>query len=294
MRPPFRSVFRWQSQRWCLLAYCAFLGLALPPQANGALRIWDGSGRLGTGWSEFDNWTLRGAPVPGDDLRFPAGAAQLANNNNYAVGTGFGSINYSGAGYTASGNLLSLSNGLSVTHGVGIRLGANQSFNVSDSSATLLLTDTIDLDSFNLTFTGAGKIQVQGGFTRRSTLFGGSPLTQDGPGTTVLTVSNDLHGGAISVKQGTLIAGHRFALGTGSFGVSVFSGATLGFIGSLTVDQTPVTLAGVLSNNAFTQLSAPVTLQGPNGLFVQREGSISTARLSALMVSAKPVRAHWS
>ena len=44
------------------------------------------------------------APLPGDNLIFPAGAARLKNFNDYPSGTVFGSITVSGSGYHFQGN----------------------------------------------------------------------------------------------------------------------------------------------------------------------------------------------
>ena len=48
------------------------------------------------------------APVAGDDLVFPAGAAQLTANNDFAAATAFNSITISGSGYTLTGNSVAL------------------------------------------------------------------------------------------------------------------------------------------------------------------------------------------
>ena len=45
------------------------------------------------------NWVGDMAPLPGDNLVFPAGAARLENINDYPAGTTFGSIVVSGSGY---------------------------------------------------------------------------------------------------------------------------------------------------------------------------------------------------
>ena len=51
------------------------------------------------------------APVAGDDLVFPAGAARLSNTNDFGDGTAFNSITISGTGYTLAGNRIALGAG---------------------------------------------------------------------------------------------------------------------------------------------------------------------------------------
>ena len=97
---------------------------------------WDGGG-LDNHWTTADNWVGNVAPVAGDSLTFPAGAARLANTNDFASGTDFVSINFTGAGYSLGGNALVLSGGLAdnsaedANNSVGltqITLAANQTF----------------------------------------------------------------------------------------------------------------------------------------------------------------------
>ena len=72
-------------------------------------RTWDGGGPTGN-WSEGANWAGDVAPVAGDDLIFPAGAAQPTNSNNSPSGTSFRSLSFSGSGYTISGGPLNVLN----------------------------------------------------------------------------------------------------------------------------------------------------------------------------------------
>src|SRR5262249_2778592 len=60
-----------------------------------ATRTWTG---LGNGnWMTAANWNGgTQAPSPGDDLVFPSGAGQLANTNDFADGTAFNSITFTG------------------------------------------------------------------------------------------------------------------------------------------------------------------------------------------------------
>src|SRR5262245_6492328 len=80
--------------------------------------VWDGHAD-GSGvpfgsnnWSAPQNWVGDVAPAPGDDLQFPASAAQFSTNNDFPAGTAFNSLSLSGVGYTLGGNALTLNAGL--------------------------------------------------------------------------------------------------------------------------------------------------------------------------------------
>ncbi len=61
-------------------------------------------------WSTALNWAEGVAPSAGDNLIFPAGAAQLENFNDYPSGVVFGSVTVSGSGYHFQGNSHQASN----------------------------------------------------------------------------------------------------------------------------------------------------------------------------------------
>ena len=65
---------------------------------------WGGGSTENNLWTTKENWVGNVAPLPGDNLIFPAGAAQLVNFNDYTSGTTFGSITVSGDGYHFQGN----------------------------------------------------------------------------------------------------------------------------------------------------------------------------------------------
>ena len=66
--------------------------------------LWDGGSTANNLWTTKENWAGDTAPLPGDNLIFPAGAEQLVNFNDYPSGTIFGSITVSGSGYQIQGN----------------------------------------------------------------------------------------------------------------------------------------------------------------------------------------------
>ena len=87
---------------------------ASAPAALAASRTWTGGGS-DNNWTNAANWGGT-APVAGDSLVFPAGAARLTNTNNFPAGTQFLLIGISGSGYVLGGNSVALSAGLVTTH----------------------------------------------------------------------------------------------------------------------------------------------------------------------------------
>ncbi len=69
-------------------------------------RTWIGGGSDNK-WSTPENWAGGVAPVPGDHLIFPAGAARLENVNDYPPGTIFGSITLSDENYLVQNGAIS-------------------------------------------------------------------------------------------------------------------------------------------------------------------------------------------
>jgi hypothetical protein len=62
-------------------------------------RTWGGGSTANNLWKTKENWVGNVAPIAGDNLVFPSGAAQLESVNDYPAGTVFGSITVSGSGY---------------------------------------------------------------------------------------------------------------------------------------------------------------------------------------------------
>jgi hypothetical protein len=67
-------------------------------------RTWDGGSTENNFWKTKENWVGDIAPLSGDILIFPSGAARMLNFNDYPSGTVFGSITVSGSGYHFQGN----------------------------------------------------------------------------------------------------------------------------------------------------------------------------------------------
>ena len=77
-----------------------------------AAAVWSGGG-ADANWMTPENWVGDVAPVAGDVLIFPDGAARIANTNNFTAGTNFASLSVSGTGYNITGNAVALTAGVS-------------------------------------------------------------------------------------------------------------------------------------------------------------------------------------
>jgi fibronectin-binding autotransporter adhesin len=161
---------------------------ALEERLTPSTRTWSGAGGNNL-WSTAANWDA--APVAGDDLVFPANAARLSNVNDTAIGRAFGSITFTGSGYSISGNRITL-------NGNGINAGQLVSG-----------TDTLDL---NITLSGSdqpvtvGFSNLSGGVLVLSGLVSGTTgMVKAGPGVLELAGSaTNTFSGPLQVNAGTL------------------------------------------------------------------------------------------
>ena len=192
------------------------------PYVAATVRTWTGGG-ADNNWTTAANWGGT-APVAGDDLVFPGGAARLSNTNNYAAATAFNSITISGTGYTLAGNQVALGAGGLTESAVGasntvnlpFAVAAVQPVTVTDGGASLLL---------------GGVISGVGG------------LTTSGSGTLILSATNTFSG-ALTVGSGTVLARANAAFGTSVGTTTVSSGATVGVDGTGLTIAEPMTLNG--------------------------------------------------
>ena len=215
-------------------------------------KVWNGSSTLSSNWSDATNWVGGVAPVTGDNLLFPAGAARLSNTNDFAAGMAFGSILISGAGYTLGGNQVKLSGGVSAagtnTLNLSLQLTAGQGI-AETASGTLTLGAAINLNGNGLTLdSGSGAIQVTGS----GTLSGSGSLTKAGSGT--LTLANaDTSPGTTAVTGGTLIVQNAAALGSGdgtaATATSLSNNGTLSLQNSITISNHLLTVTSGTNGN---------------------------------------------
>ncbi|MCO6042770.1 hypothetical protein NG895_02510, partial [Aeoliella sp. ICT_H6.2] len=99
------------------------------------------------------NWVGDVAPVAGANLIFPNGALQKTNENDFPVGTAFGSILITGSSYAISGNQIELngtvsSQSYSNTFDLPVQLGSNSGF--SSTSSTFTVSGSIDTSTHDL------------------------------------------------------------------------------------------------------------------------------------------------
>jgi autotransporter-associated beta strand protein len=171
-----------------------------------ATRTWTGGGST-SHWSDANNWSGGVAPNPGDSLVFPASATSFTSTNDFAAGTAFNAVTFSGGGYTVTGNALTLAGGIDASSATGsdsfapaVTLQNSESVSAGGSTTTLTLGGAFGLGSFTLTV-GGGSGAVD--FT--ASIGGTGGLTVNDTGTTTLGGASDTYTGATNVLGGTLV-----------------------------------------------------------------------------------------
>ncbi|MDQ3713180.1 MAG: VCBS repeat-containing protein [Acidobacteriota bacterium] len=232
-----------------------------------AVKTWDGGG-VNNNWTTAANWVGDVAPVAGDDLVFPATAAQFTTNNNFFFQTTFRSIKIDGADYTINGSPFRLTNGLIINGGTqmintAISLGGTQSFTAEQQAFVRIAA--VRVGGFTLTFGADG-------------FFGIGVLSETGN-----VVKTDLglvyifsgdYSGAITHNNGVFIVDANIpnsavTINAGTIGGAEFFGLS-GFGGTGTVGTTTVT-AGVISAGTLTALTGILNIN--NGLTFTANGN---------------------
>jgi hypothetical protein len=162
------------SRRHAVLLIVALVAASF---ASAATRTWTGA--VDATWSTPGNWSGGAAPVDGDALVFPGGAANTTNVNDIA-GLDLLSVAFTGGTYSASGNAVTLSGGMTnaatAAWNVPVTLTASQTFE-NDLSLTLassinLNGQTLTLDAISLftgTITGSGAVELIGAMEHSGT-----------------------------------------------------------------------------------------------------------------------------
>ncbi len=183
------------------LLQCTALLLLLGLNAQAAVKTWDGSSS--GNWATAANWTGNVAPVDGDDLVFPSGAANLLNTNNLTA-LRLNSIIFTGSGYTLRGNALTVTNGISGQQAAGanavecnLTLGAAQTFDCVNAGAGQTFSH-ITNSGFALTFSGSGNLTASG------LISGAGGVTKNGAGTLTYSGLRNTYTGTTRVNRGTL------------------------------------------------------------------------------------------
>ncbi len=141
-----------------------------PDAAGIGVFDWSGGDGNDANWTSNDNWAGVLGAGPGDDLIFPDSAVRKTNTNDFAANTEFSSLTFTGSDYVISGNQISLTNGIVTNPGSSpvpifnpnILMTASQTFNSIASGLNVTLNGIVNLQSFNLTLTGAGHHQFNG------------------------------------------------------------------------------------------------------------------------------------
>jgi autotransporter-associated beta strand protein len=197
-----------------------------------AIATWDGGG-ADNHWSTAANWVGDVAPTPGDDLVFPAGAAQLQNVND-TVGA-FASLSITGAAYNLSGNAVTVTGGI------------NADIPTGGSSTIALPLGGVG----GLTKNGAGTLVLSG-----ANSYAG--LTAVNAGT--LDVRSGTALGAIGAGNGTVIVGGAL-LSLSANGINVpepisFGSGASGGAAITTAQGANVALSGPLTLTDDAQIGA--------------------------------------
>jgi autotransporter-associated beta strand protein len=261
-------------------------GVTATPPVPATTSVWTGADIGRTNWSDALNWVGNIAPVPGNDLIFPAGAAQFISTNDLTGVTGFNSITFEAGGYTVNGNEIRLSGGpaagLRTTEPAGsgltattlnlpiaLAVGPDVPFVSTYAGTTLVINGTISVDGASFVSDGAGATTINGQVT------GAQGLIKDGSGTLTLspaTPSNYTRSTALNAGLTVITA--TSSLGAATAPVTVNGGATLQVLGAITVPQAltlsgfgvggavPGSLAGALEVNDSATLTGGVSLVG--------------------------------
>lgn len=230
--------------------------------ATGVAKTWSGGG-ADSSWSTAANWVGNVAPVQGDDLVFPAGAARSTNVNNFSGGWSFHSIQFSGSNYVITGSEIVLGAGMTNSpargtnlFGCALTLQRDQEIRLGASSL-LELTGLLDNAGHDLTVTGGGFGVASG------RIDGAGSLIKLGLGTLALSSSNH-YGGLTLVSNGVLIVNHANALGLAAVDTLLTTNAVMRLLGGVSVIE-PLRLSGALISDLGTnELRGGATLLETN------------------------------
>ncbi|MBW8884074.1 MAG: autotransporter-associated beta strand repeat-containing protein, partial [Planctomycetia bacterium] len=247
-------------------------GTIAPTASTGTIDYWTGLSISNGNWSTGANWASGVAPLPGDDLIFPAGATRLASSNDFL--TAVNSITFAGNGYSVTGTVaaLTLQSGITTTNAVGtntfsipLTLPTSETFTSTYATTSLTLSGLISMGGQTLTINGTGNMTLSGVISGA-----GGAIVKTGPGTATLGGANT-YTGLTTVNTGVLIVTNASGLGSTAAGTIVNSGATLQASSAVTfaepvtlngggVNNNPLVGSGALTNTSTATWSGPITL----------------------------------
>lgn len=295
-----------------------------------ATKTWTGAG-ADANWSTAANWSPSGAPVAGDDLAFPNGAARLNNNNDLAANTSFNTLAFSSpsSSYALNGNAIQLVNGITATN-VGVANGIFLSITLAGSQTFAITGDRVQIwNPVNLngnaltvnTTNFVAVLELRGGIT------GNGGLTAAGSGflfvsdvagtyTGTTTVTGGLMGvSGVSLGPSvvTVTAGTLQLVNGGQVGTTTVNGGTLylgggginqhGSTAGLTMNFPSILQLDMNSASDFGQLivAGPLQLNNPqlftNWSFTSSAGNsflIVNPMTSAGTFNGQPEGSHFN
>lgn len=236
--------------------------IAMPMLA--AVRTWTGA--TNNLWNNAGNWDT-GVPVAGDDLVFPAAAANLANQNDLAAGTSFGTITL-GGGYTITGNALTLTTSLVNASGVNtfhpaITLGANATVE-APTGTQLHLFSPVALGANELTFVidGSGRVDANGVISGAGSIRKIRTVMSGDNGYLFLSSPNT-YTGATNLNAGYTYLVNATALGSTATGTTINPEATV-VVNGIAFGNEPITSDSTGNNNNGTfQTSGTSSMESP-------------------------------
>lgn len=248
------------------------------PRALAATVTWDGGGSDNKMTTD-ENWVGDSAPSEGDTLVFPANVENRTVVNDFAAGTAFNSIVFSGeasqaSNYTISGNAIVLTAGITdnmtgtgdlrPTIELDIALGGNQTFKGGTNYMTL--SGDINLGSHTLTLDADVASIVLSGVVS-----GSGNLVKTGEFYARLSGANE-YTGTTTISEGYITVSNASALGTTDGATVVQPGAylELSFGNDVSIAE-PLQLTGngtttslaVVTNKSTTPPYDTTTLTGP-------------------------------
>ena len=266
--------------------WVTFLLLTLTGSAPAAVKTW--SGAVNGIWSVAANWAGGVAPVNGDDLVFPSGAARTTITNDYAtlLRLRVNSISFTtGIGYILRGNSLTVSNNLTASHAspnvntveFGLTSGTNQTFQCVNAGASLILSGAINLGGSTVTCGGSGSLTLGG------VISGTGGITKTGGGTLTLSgAADNTFAGDTLVNEGLLLLAKSSGQGVpGDLVVGINSqlavGATARFLNSYQIVRSAtVNHNSVLDLNGFTESFAVPPIDDSPVLRLNGGGDVQT------------------